>query len=47
MYRLGIDMGGTKTAAGIVDEAFNLVAEKTIPTNVLGGRRRSWSIHCC
>lgn len=32
MYYLGIDLGGTNIAAGIVDESYQLVAKKSIPT---------------
>ena len=32
MYRIGIDLGGTHIAVGIVDEAYRIVAEKRAPT---------------
>lgn len=37
MRYLGIDIGGTKIAAGIVDEDFHILAKKTVATNVVGG----------
>ena len=33
MYYLGIDLGGTNIAAGLVDENFNIVHKDSIPTN--------------
>lgn len=33
MYCIGIDLGGTNIAAGIVDEKFNIVAKLSVPTN--------------
>lgn len=38
MLHLGIDVGGTKIAAGIVDDAYRIIAERVLPTNVEGGR---------
>ncbi len=32
MYRIGIDLGGTNIAAGLVDEEMSLVRKKSIPT---------------
>ena len=32
MYRIGIDLGGTNIAAGVVDESQHIVAEVSIPT---------------
>jgi glucokinase len=32
MYYLGIDLGGTNIAAGIVDEKYNIVKKKSVPT---------------
>ena len=32
MYYLGIDLGGTNIAAGIVDENFNIVKKTSTPT---------------
>lgn len=37
MYRIGIDLGGTNIAAGVVDEAQRIVAEVSLPT---GAERR-------
>lgn len=33
MYNIGIDLGGTNIAAGIVDENYNIVKKASIPTN--------------
>ena len=33
MYSLGIDLGGTKIAAGIVDDNYKIVKKKSCPTN--------------
>ncbi len=32
MYRIGIDLGGTNIAAGIVNEEYKIVAKKSVPT---------------
>ena len=32
MYRIGIDLGGTNIAAGIVNEKFEIVCKASIPT---------------
>jgi glucokinase len=32
-YYLGVDLGGTNIAAGVVDENYNLIAKDSIPTN--------------
>lgn len=32
-YYLGVDLGGTNIAAGIVDETFHIVAKESMPTN--------------
>jgi len=37
MYRIGIDLGGTNIAAGIVDSDFNIVAKASIPTVITPG----------
>ncbi len=37
MYRIGIDLGGTNIAAGIVNEEFKIVAKDSTPTNVASG----------
>lgn len=34
MYRIGIDLGGTNIAAGLVDEQFRIVAKESTPTLV-------------
>ncbi len=33
MYRIGIDLGGTNIAAGIVDKEFKIIAKSSVPTN--------------
>ena len=33
MYRIGIDLGGTNIAAGIVDANYNIVVKDSVPTN--------------
>ena len=37
MYKIGIDLGGTHIAVGIVDETHHIVAEKCAPTVVQNG----------
>ena len=32
MYRIGIDLGGTNIAVGLVDESYKIVVKKTTPT---------------
>ncbi len=39
MYYLGIDLGGTNIAAGIVDEKMNLIYKTSIPTEAKGGAK--------
>ena len=34
MYRIGIDLGGTNIAAGIVNDKFEIVAQDSTPTLV-------------
>ncbi|MBE6732435.1 MAG: ROK family protein [Ruminococcaceae bacterium] len=34
MYRLGIDLGGTNIAAGVVDEKFNIMGTASVKTNL-------------
>ena len=31
MYRIGIDLGGTNIAAGLVNEEFKIVAKASVP----------------
>ena len=33
MYYIGVDLGGTNIAIGIVDEKYNIIAKKSVPTN--------------
>ena len=33
MYRIGIDLGGTNIAAGLVNENYEIVCKKSVPTN--------------
>ena len=35
-YQIGIDLGGTNIAAGIVDENFRIVGKASVPTEVNG-----------
>ena len=35
MYYVGIDLGGTNIAAGIVDEEGKIICKKSVPTMVL------------
>ena len=37
MYRIGIDLGGTNIAAGVVDESQHIVAEVSVPTGAERG----------
>ena len=32
MYRIGIDLGGTNIAVGLVDESMNIVVKQSLPT---------------
>ena len=32
MYRIGIDLGGTNIAAGIVNENFEIICKASVPT---------------
>jgi len=32
-YKIGIDLGGTNIAAGVVDENYNIIAKGSVPTN--------------
>ena len=36
MYRIGIDLGGTNIAAGLVDEGYHIIHKDKVPTNVEG-----------
>ncbi len=37
MYRIGIDLGGTNIAAGIVNEEFKIIAKDSVPTEAARG----------
>ncbi len=37
MYRIGVDLGGTNIAAGLVDSDYKIVLKKSIPTNTQNG----------
>jgi len=37
MYNLGIDLGGTNVAAGVVDENYKIVGKYSVPTNAAAG----------
>ena len=41
MYRIGVDLGGTNIAAGLVDETYAIVCKKSVPT---GAERSSEAI---
>ena len=36
MYYIGVDLGGTNIAAGIVDSEYKIIAKGSVPTNVAG-----------
>ena len=36
MYYIGVDLGGTNIAAGIVDSKYKIIAKGSVPTNVAG-----------
>lgn len=38
MYRIGIDLGGTNIAVGVVDEQYQLISQTSVPT----GAHRPW-----
>ena len=33
MYRIGIDLGGTNIAAGLVNEEYKIIAKASVPTD--------------
>ena len=37
MYRIGVDLGGTNIAAGLVDENYNIIKKLSVPTNASRG----------
>jgi fructokinase len=37
MYRIGVDLGGTKTEGVLVDEEFQVIERKRVPTNQTNG----------
>ena len=37
MYRIGVDLGGTNIAAGLVDENYNIVRKMSVRTNISEG----------
>ena len=37
MYKIGIDLGGTKTEGVLVDEGFQIIERKRVPTNQNNG----------
>ena len=39
-YRIGVDLGGTNIAAGIVDEEFSIVKKASVKTDVAGGAEK-------
>ena len=32
MYRIGVDLGGTNIAVGLVDEKYNIIVKQSTPT---------------
>ena len=44
MYRIGIDLGGTNIAVGVVDDCHNIIAEASVPTISSAGRKKWWRI---
>lgn len=40
MYYIGIDLGGTNIAAGIVDENGTIIKKESIPTDISGGYKK-------
>ena len=36
-YCIGVDLGGTNIAVGLVDENYNIVKKSSVPTNVARG----------
>ncbi len=40
MYRIGVGLGGTNIAAGLVDSDYNIVLKKSIPTDTKNGADR-------
>lgn len=41
MYRIGIDLGGTNIAVGVVNDRYEIVARRSVPTGAERRRRRS------
>lgn len=39
MYRIGIDLGGTNIAGGIVDENYNIIVKASVPTDISSADR--------
>ena len=37
MYKIGIDLGGTKTEGVLIDEEFQIIERKRVPTNQTNG----------
>ena len=44
MYQVGVDIGGTNIAMGLVDEALDVVQRRSIPFDVEGGGERTAEI---
>ena len=40
MYRIGVDLGGTKIAVGLVDEGYRIVTKATLPTGAESRQQR-------
>ncbi len=39
MYRIGIDLGGTNIAGGVVDESYSIIAKASVPTDTSSAHR--------
>ena len=44
MYQVGVDIGGTNIAMGLVDEALDVVQRESIPFEIKGGGERTAEI---
>ena len=42
MYRIGIDLGGTNIAVGVVDSGYHLISETSVPPEPAVRRSRWW-----
>ena len=44
MYQVGVDIGGTNIAMGLVDEALEVVQRESMPFEIKGGGERTAEI---